>query len=139
MCIGASEGASGYAALQRAAPPHSPSALVRLRATSHTCDTLCKTRKECLLDQLGQIDYTLVMKTLPLAEVKTNFSSLLKEVQTGSEIAISYGKKRETIAVIVSYKEYKRSKKRKLGTLKGKMKVIFEKDFAMTDADLIQS
>ena len=79
------------------------------------------------------------MKTLPLAEVKTNFSSLLKEVQTGSAIAISYGKKRETIAVIVSYKEYKRSKKRKLGTLKGKMKVIFEKDFAMTDTDLIQS
>jgi prevent-host-death family protein len=79
------------------------------------------------------------MKTLPLSEVKTNFSSLLKEVQTGSDIAISYGKKRETIAVIVSYKEYKRSKKRKLGTLKGKMKVIFEKDFAMTDADLVKS
>ena len=79
------------------------------------------------------------MKTLPLAEVKTNFSSLLKEVQTGSEIAISYGKKRETIAVIVPYKEYKRSKKRKLGTLKGKMKVIFEKDFPMNDTNLIQS
>ena len=78
------------------------------------------------------------MKTLPLAVVKTNFSSLLKEVQTGSEIAISYGKKRETIAVIVPYKEYKRSRKRKLGTLKGKMKVIFEKDFAMTDSDLMQ-
>lgn len=79
------------------------------------------------------------MKTLPLAEVKTHFSSLLKEVQTGSEIAISYGKKRETIAVIVPYQEYKRCKKRKLGTLKGKMKVIFEKDFPMTDSDLIKS
>ena len=79
------------------------------------------------------------MKTLPLAEVKTNFSSLLKEVQAGNEIAVSYGKKRETIAVIVPYKEYKRSKKRKLGSLKGKMKVIFEKDFSITDADLIQS
>ena len=28
MCIGASEGASGSAALHRAAPPHSPSALL---------------------------------------------------------------------------------------------------------------
>ena len=28
MCIGASEGASGFAALRRAAPPHSPSALL---------------------------------------------------------------------------------------------------------------
>jgi prevent-host-death family protein len=79
------------------------------------------------------------MKTLPLAEVKTHLSSLLKEVETGSEIAISFGKKRETIAVIVPYKEYKRSKKRRLGTLKGKMKVIFEKDFSLTDTDLIKS
>ena len=79
------------------------------------------------------------MKTLPLAEVKTNFSSLLKEVRTGCEIAISYGKKRETIAVIVPYKEYKRSKKRKLGTLKGKMKAIFEKDFSMSDDELMHS
>ena len=28
MCFGASEGASGFAALRRAAPPHSPSALL---------------------------------------------------------------------------------------------------------------
>jgi hypothetical protein len=28
MCIGASEGASGFAALGRAAPPHNPSALL---------------------------------------------------------------------------------------------------------------
>ena len=79
------------------------------------------------------------MKTLPLAEVKTHLSSLLKEVETGSEIAISFGKKRETIAVIVPYKEYKRSKRRRLGTLKGKMKVVFEKDFSMTDKDLFKT
>jgi prevent-host-death family protein len=79
------------------------------------------------------------MKTLPLAEVKTHLSSLLKEVETGSEIAISFGKKRETIAVIVPYKEYKRSKRRRLGTLKGKMRVIFENDFSLTDKDLIKS
>ena len=79
------------------------------------------------------------MKTLPLAEVKTHLSELLKEVKTGNEIAISFGKKRETIAVIVPYEEYKRSKKRRLGTLKGKMKVIFEKDFSMTDKDFHKS
>jgi hypothetical protein len=37
MCIGASEGASGSAALRRAAPPHGP---FGLGATSHTCGTL---------------------------------------------------------------------------------------------------
>ncbi|MBN1960186.1 MAG: type II toxin-antitoxin system Phd/YefM family antitoxin [Deltaproteobacteria bacterium] len=77
------------------------------------------------------------MKTLPVAEVKTHLSALLKEVKTGSEIAISFGKKRETIAVIVPYKEYKRSKRRRLGTLKGKMKAIFNKNFSITDNDLI--
>jgi prevent-host-death family protein len=95
--------------------------------------------KNAFLTNLVSLAILPTMKTLPLAEVKTNLSSVLKEVQTGSEIAITYGKKRETIAVIVPYKEYKRSKKRKLGTLKGKMKVIFEKDFSMSDADLIQS
>jgi prevent-host-death family protein len=78
------------------------------------------------------------MKTLPLAEVKTHLSELLKEVKAGSEIAISFGKKRETIAVIVPYKQYKRAKKRRLGILKGKMKVIFEKDFSITDKDMLK-
>jgi antitoxin (DNA-binding transcriptional repressor) of toxin-antitoxin stability system len=126
MCFGASEGASGSSPWLGSGPRH-------IRAIRHV------KRKEYLLDQLGQLDYTRFMKTLPLAEVKTNFSSLLKEVQACNEIAVSYGKKRETIAVIVPYKEYKRSKKRKLGSLKGKMKVIFENDFSITDADFIQS
>jgi antitoxin (DNA-binding transcriptional repressor) of toxin-antitoxin stability system len=79
------------------------------------------------------------MKTLPVAEVKTHLSALLKEVEIGNEIAISYGKKKETIAVIIPYETYKKSKKRKLGTLKGKMNVIFKEDFSMTDVELLNS
>jgi len=79
------------------------------------------------------------MKTLPVSEVKTHLSSLLKEVETGKEIAISFGKQKETIAVIVPYSEYKHNKKRKLGTLKGKMKVVFKDDFQMTDEELLKS
>lgn len=77
------------------------------------------------------------MKTLPIAHVKTHLSSLLKEVETGNEIAISFGKRKETIAVIVPFSEYKRSKKRKLGTLKGKMDAIFKDNYAMTDEELL--
>jgi len=77
------------------------------------------------------------MKTFSVAQVKTHLSSLLKDVESGNEIAISFGKKKETIAVIIPYNEYKRSKKRKLGTLKGKMKVIFKSDFKMTDNEFI--
>ena len=78
------------------------------------------------------------MKTLPVSEVKTHLSSLLKEVEAGKEIAISFGKQKATIAVIVPYKEYKQSKKRVLGTLKGKMKFIFKDDFYMTDEELLK-
>ena len=77
------------------------------------------------------------MKTFSVAHVKTNLSSILKEVKSGEEIAISFGKKKELIAVIVSYNAYKQSKKRKLGTLKGKMSVEFKEDFKMSDDELL--
>ena len=76
------------------------------------------------------------MKTFSVAHVKTNLSSILKEVKSGEEIAISFGKKKEMIAVIVSYNAYKQSKKRKLGTLKWKMSVEFKEDFKMSDVEL---
>jgi prevent-host-death family protein len=77
------------------------------------------------------------MKTLPLAEAKTHFSSVLKDVELGNEIAISYGKKKETIAVIIPYEKWKKSQKRELGTLKHKAKVTFSKDFSITAEELI--
>lgn len=77
------------------------------------------------------------MKTLQLAEAKTNFSSIMKDVQAGNEIAIAYGKKKQTIAVIIPYEQWRKKQKRQLGTLEGKMSVNFSKDFAMTDEELI--
>ena len=77
------------------------------------------------------------MKTVQSAKAKTHFSSILKEVESGSEIAITYGKKKQTIAVIIPYKKWKRDQKRQLGTLEGKMSVAFSENFAMTDEELI--
>ena len=79
------------------------------------------------------------MKILQLAEAKTNFSSVLQEVQAGNEVAIAYGKKKQTIAVIVPYEKWKKNQKRQLGTLEGKMSVKFADDFYMTDEELINS
>ncbi|HAW85255.1 MAG TPA: prevent-host-death protein [Spirochaetaceae bacterium] len=79
------------------------------------------------------------MKILSVAEVRTNFSSLLKEVELGHEIGIAFGKKRETIAVIIPIAEYKRIKARKLGTLEGKVKVEFKADWSITDEEFINS
>ncbi|AGT44871.1 type II toxin-antitoxin system Phd/YefM family antitoxin [Treponema pedis] len=77
------------------------------------------------------------MKTLPVAEVRTNFSALLKEVELGNEIGISFGRKKETIAVIVPIEEYKRIKMKKLGTLEGKVKVEFSENWTITDEEFI--
>ena len=38
---------------------------------------------------------------------KTHFSSVLRDVEAGNEIAIAYGKKRQTIAVIIPYEKMK--------------------------------
>jgi prevent-host-death family protein len=77
------------------------------------------------------------MKTLQVAEAKTHFSAVLKDVEAGNEVGISYGKKKETIAVIIPYETWKKTKKRELGTLKGKAKIKFFADFSMTDEELI--
>jgi len=79
------------------------------------------------------------MKTLQSAEAKSHFSSVLKEVQAGNEVAIVYGKSKQTVAVIISYEQWKKNQKRTLGTLEGKMSVKFAKDFSMTDEELINS
>jgi prevent-host-death family protein len=79
------------------------------------------------------------MKTLPVAEVRTNFSSLLKEVESGNEIGISFGRKKETIAVIIPIDEYKKIKARKLGTLEGKASVEFKGEWKITDEEFTNS
>jgi len=76
------------------------------------------------------------MKTLHSAEAKTHFSSVLKDIEAGNEVAIIRGRKKETIAVVIPYEKWKKQK-RQLGTLEGKMSVKFAKDFAMSDKELI--
>jgi antitoxin (DNA-binding transcriptional repressor) of toxin-antitoxin stability system len=77
------------------------------------------------------------MKILQSAEAKAHFSSILKDIEAGNEVAIAYGKKKQTIAVIIPYEQWKKSKKRQLGTLESKMTVSFSDDFSMSDEELI--
>jgi len=79
------------------------------------------------------------MKTLQLSEAKTHFSSVMQDIKDGNEVAITYGKKKQTVAVIIPYEKWKKSKRRKLGTLKGKVKVTFSRDYKMSDEELINS
>ncbi len=62
---------------------------------------------------------------------------MLKEVELGNEIGISFGRKKETIAVIIPIDEYKRIKSRKLGTLEGRASVEFKGEWKISDEEFL--
>jgi len=79
------------------------------------------------------------MKTLQVAEAKSHFSSIIRDVEQGNEVAIAYGKKKQTVAIIVPYEKWKKTQKRQLGSLEGKMSAVFAEDFKITDEELFNS
>lgn len=78
------------------------------------------------------------MRILPVGEFKAQFAKVLESVKQGEEFVISYGKKRENIAVIIPYKEYKEKNRIKLGLLAGKGTYKINHDFKMTAEELFE-
>jgi len=78
------------------------------------------------------------MKTLPVGELKSNFSKIIQDIKKGEEITISFGKKKEKIAVIIPYSQYIPKNKRTLGILEKKASFKINKDFSITDEDLLK-
>jgi prevent-host-death family protein len=76
------------------------------------------------------------MKTLPVGEFKTHFSEVIDDVRAGEEIIITYGKKKEQVAVVIPYSSYKKRNKIKLGLLKNKNYKILD-SFEMTEEELL--
>ncbi len=76
------------------------------------------------------------MKSLPVGDLKTHFSEVIDEVRSGEEIVITYGKKKENVAVIVPYNEYKKRNAIKLGLLQDKT-FKMNSDFEMTEEELL--
>ena len=75
------------------------------------------------------------MKTYPVGEFKTHFSEIIERVRAGEEIIISYGKKKEKVAVLIPYAAYK-TKTIRLGLLQDKSLKIHD-DFKMTEEELL--
>jgi antitoxin (DNA-binding transcriptional repressor) of toxin-antitoxin stability system len=76
------------------------------------------------------------MKVMSVGEFKTNFSQVLKSVQAGEEIGITYGKSKEVVARLVPRNKEKHVR-RKIGILDGKGKVVFSKDFKLTTEEFL--
>lgn len=76
------------------------------------------------------------MKTLPVGELKAQFSEVLEKVRQGQKFGILYGKKKKPVAMIVPFEDFEKKKERKLGILDGKYEVRFSADFKMTEEEL---
>ncbi|OZI05314.1 prevent-host-death protein [Siphonobacter sp. BAB-5385] len=76
------------------------------------------------------------MKTMTVGEVKTHFSEVLKEVEAGERIAITFGKKKEIKAFLIPKEE--ELQPRTLGILRGKGKVVFKDNYQMTEEEFLE-
>ena len=79
------------------------------------------------------------MQTLTIGELKSSFSEVLKKIRSGQNIVISYGKKREKVAVIVPYSSYVSTPERNLGLLKDRAGCIIHDDFEISEKELLAS
>ena len=79
------------------------------------------------------------MKSIAVGEFKALFSSVIKELQEGHPITITYGKKRTKLAVLVPYDQYVKTAKRQIGVLQGKASFTMHDDFKLTDEAFLTS
>jgi len=77
------------------------------------------------------------MKTLPVGELKAQFSEVLEKVRKGEKFGIIYGKKKKPVAMIVPYVENGKKKERKLWNLGWKCTIRFADDFKMTEEEFV--
>lgn len=75
------------------------------------------------------------MKTVSVGEFKRHFSEIIERVRAGEEIVITYGKKKEKVAVVIPYAAYKTSRIR-LGLLQDRSIKIHD-DFKMSEEGLL--
>jgi antitoxin (DNA-binding transcriptional repressor) of toxin-antitoxin stability system len=75
------------------------------------------------------------MRTMSVGEFKAQFSKVLKEVEQGEKIGITFGRKKEVKAMLVPGEAP--AHPRKLGILKKDVEVVFAEDFKMTEEEFL--
>jgi len=79
------------------------------------------------------------MTEVAVAQAKAHFSDVLRLVESGDDVIVTRGVRREAVAAIISIDKYRADKERKLGTLEHWGPVVFREDWAMTDQELLAS
>ena len=79
------------------------------------------------------------MQTLTTGDLKNNLSQVINDVKKGNEFILSFGRKKEKVAVIVPYSKYIKQNKKRFGVLEGKAEIKICDDFKMSDEELLKS
>jgi antitoxin (DNA-binding transcriptional repressor) of toxin-antitoxin stability system len=80
------------------------------------------------------------MKTLSVAELKSQFSSVVTDLRKGEEVVITYGRSKKPLATIVPQSKLnKPNYSVKLGDLEETGYTYTMKDFEMSDEELLRS
>lgn len=79
------------------------------------------------------------MQSIQVGQLKTNFSTILQSIQeNGKTYIIEYGKKHKKVAMIIPYdKRLEENAERTFGLLEEKGSFYMNKNFAMTDEELL--
>ena len=80
------------------------------------------------------------MITMQVGEFKAKFSEVLKQVEKGNEVIISYGKNHRNVAALVPFNKLKQTskKRRRLGILKNRGSFYIAPDFEMTEEEFLR-
>ncbi len=79
------------------------------------------------------------MKTLAVGELKSQFSAVLTEMQEGHAVAVGFGKSKRRVAVLIPYRQYRKTAGRRLGLLEGRANFRIPGDFSLSDEDMLLS
>lgn len=79
------------------------------------------------------------MKNLTVGNLKAGFSAVLRDVEAGEEIVISYGKSKRKVAVIIPFQKYNKKSARKFGILANAASFKIGKDFKLSDDEFLNS
>lgn len=79
------------------------------------------------------------MQRVQVAELKTHFSEILKNIKNdGEKFVIEYGKQHEKIAMLIPYdKNLEIQNEREFGLYKNRGNFLLKDDFSMSDEELL--
>jgi len=79
------------------------------------------------------------MQSIQVAQLKSNFSDILKTIKNdGEKFIIEYGKQHEKIAIIIPYEpNLELENQREFGLYKNKGSFTIKDDFNMSDEELL--